>query len=146
MDPIPGLPERSKLMETLEEMLTGREHPAVFAVSIDGYPALARSRPEAAEGAMREVARRLSGLVRSNDVLAVLAPGVFALAGSGVESADTEVVLERIRGVFAMPVEVADEAVSFPITVGIAHSSPEVTAEDLVDAAEADLRRQLEGD
>ena len=94
---------------------------------------------------MREVGSRLSRLVRSNDVLAVLDPGVFALAGPGVEGEDAEVVLERIRGVFAMPVEVGDTMVSFPVTVGDAHFAPALGAADMVAAAEADLARRLDG-
>ncbi len=144
MDPITGLPDRSQLVSTLTEMLAESEKPALFAVSIDGYDSFAGQDPTSAEAAMREVGSRLSRLVRSNDVLGVLAPGVFALAGPGVEAADTEVLLERIRGVFAMPVEVGGSVVSFPITVGVAHHDPAVDAAAMVVAAEEDLSRHLD--
>ncbi len=143
MDAITGLPDRRELVATLSEMLHEREHPTLFAVAIDGYRDLESTRGDDAKSALREVGSRLSLLVRSNDMLAVLSPGVFAFAGSGVEVTDTKVVLDRIRGVFAMPVDVGGDAVSFPITVGIAHSGPATTAGEMIDSAESDLRRQL---
>ena len=142
MDPVTGLPDRAKLIGTLAAMISEGEKPALFAVAMDGYAELADSHNAEAQAALREVGTRLSRLVRSNDVLAVLAPGLFALAGPGVEDADAEVVLERIRGVFAMPVEVGGEVVSFPVTVGIAPYSHLTSAEEMVAVAEADLSRK----
>ncbi|MGI9578091.1 MAG: GGDEF domain-containing protein [Microthrixaceae bacterium] len=142
MDPVTGLPDRTKLMETLVEMISEGEKPALFAVAMDGYDDLAAEQPAGAEAAMREVGNRLSKLVRSNDVLAVLGPGLFALAGPGVEEADAEVVLDRVRGVFAMPVEVGGEVVSFPVTVGIAPYVANTSADEVIVFAEADLSRR----
>lgn len=142
MDPVTGLPDRITLTTTLTEMITKGEEPALFAVAMDGYDELAGQQPAGAEAAMREVGTRLSKLVRSNDVLAVLGPGLFALAGPGVEEADTEVVLDRIRGVFAMPVEVGGEVVSFPVTIGIAPYVHNASADEVVVVAEADLSRR----
>lgn len=143
IDPLTGLPDRRELTAALREMLGGNESPALFAVSVDGYSALVAERPAEADVAIREVVARLSRLVRADDVLAVLAPGVFALAGPGVEGGDTDVVVERIRGAFAMPVDVGGESVSFPVTVGVAHSADGAVATDMILAAEADLGRRL---
>ena len=143
IDPLTGLPDRRELTAALREMLGGNEAPALFAVSVDGYRALVAERPAEADVAIREVVARLSRLVRADDVLAVLAPGVFALAGPGVEDGDTDVVVERIRGAFAMPVDVGGEAVSFPVTVGVAHPTDGAVATDMILAAEADLGRRL---
>lgn len=142
MDPVTGLPDRTMLTATLSEMISEGEKPALFAVAMDGYDELADQQPAGAEAAMREVGTRLSKLVRSNDVLAVLGAGLFALAGPGVEDADTEVVLDRIRGVFAMPVEVGGEVVSFPVTIGIAPYVHNSSADEVVVVAEADLSRR----
>ena len=139
MDPVTGLPDRAKLIGTLAAMISEGEKPALFAVAMDGYAELADSHNAEAQAALREVGTRLSRLVRSNDVLAVLDRGVFALAGPGVEEADTEVVLDRIRGVFAMPLEIGGEVVSFPVTLGIAPFVDRASAEDMVSVAEADL-------
>ena len=60
-----------------------------------------------------------------------------------MEVEDTAVMLDRIRGAFAMPVEIGDDVVSFPVTVGVAHTAEGGAATDMILAAEADLRRRL---
>jgi GGDEF domain-containing protein len=140
MDPVTGLPDRTNLTDTLAEMITDGERPALFAVSMDGYATLVDEQRGAAEAAMREVGSRLSRLVRANDLLAVLGPGRFALAGPGVEEADAEVVLDRIRGVFALPLEVGGDVVSFPVTVGTAAYQVGRSAQEMVTAAEEALQ------
>lgn len=139
MDSSAGLPGRPVLLESLAEMIEAGESPGVFAISIDGFEDLPGNSGEAGARAMVELAGRLSRLVRSNDVLAVLAPGIFALAGAGVEQMDAAVVLERIRGVFAMPVEVGGHLVSLPVTMGVAHFGHSTSASGLLDSAERDL-------
>lgn len=146
MDPTTGLPDRHELTASVAEMLAGKERPALFAVSVDGYGSLSDEGPAEAASALREVADRLHRLVRSNDVLGVLSPGVFALAGPGVERTDEAVLRERLRGVFALPVAVGDTVVSLPVTVGVAHHCAGVSAEGLVAEAEADLERRLAGE
>lgn len=145
MDSSAGLPNRPGLVESLSEMISAGESPGVFAISIDGFDALSGADPHAGPRIMDELANRLTRLVRSNDVLAVLGPGVFALAGGGVEQMDAEVVLERIRGVFAMPVELDGELVSLPVTVGVAHCERASSPGQLVEQAEHDLAGKWKG-
>lgn len=140
MDSSAGLPGRPVLLESLTEMIEAGDSPGVFAISIDGFDDLPGGSGEAGARAMVELAGRLSRLVRSNDVLAVLAPGIFALAGAGVEQMDAAVVLERIRGVFAMPIEVDGELVSLSVTMGVAHFDEANSARELVALAERHLR------
>jgi GGDEF domain-containing protein len=144
MDPATGLPGRSELVERLSAMLADDVSPALFAVAIHGYAELAESHTAEADAAMREVTARLGRLVRASDVLAVLSPGVFALAGPGVGHTDTAILIERVQGAFALPVQVGPEAVSFPVTAGIAHPSVGIDGDSLVAEAEADLHRRLE--
>lgn len=145
MDSPTGLPDRPLLLENLDEMIAAGEAPGVFAIAIDGFDELPGEGVDAPERAMAELAGRLSRLVRSNDVLAVLAPGVFALAGAGVQQVAADVVLERIRGVFAMPVDLDGELVSLPVTVGVSHCAEGASARQLVDLAERDLRDKQRG-
>lgn len=145
MDSPAGLPDRPVLLASLAEMIAAGDTPGVFAISIDGFEDLPGSGGDAGVRAMVELAGRLSRLVRSNDLLAVLAPGVFALAGAGVEQIDAAIVLERIRGVFAMPIEVEGESLSLPVTVGVAHFAEATSARELVALAERDLRVGRDG-
>lgn len=144
MDPATGLPGRTELVERLAAMLAAGGQPALFAVAIHGYEALTDRHTADADAAIREVTERLGRIVRSSDLLALLSPGVFALAGPGVERTDTDVLFERVQGAFALPVQVGSDAVSFPVTAGIAHPGVGVGAEMLVAEAEADLRRRLD--
>ena len=143
MDSTTGLPDRAELVVTLEEMLAEDERPSLFVVAVTGFAELSAAGPVEAAAAMREVARLLGRLVRATDVLAVLGGGVFALASPGVEHSDLDVLLERVRGVFALPVQVGPHAVSLPVTVGTALPVAGSTAHSMIGEAEADLRRRL---
>lgn len=143
MDPTTGLPDRDEIVRAVEEMIADGERPVVFAVAVGGYDTLADAGPDEAAAALREVASRLGRLVRASDVLSMVGPGVFCLAGSGVQRPDVSALLDRIRGVFALPVQVGPHAVSFPVTVGIAHPVVGIGAEAMLAEAEADLRRRL---
>lgn len=147
MDFSESLPDRASLLSSISEMIAAGESPAVFAISIDGFGILSGIEPDAGPRIMEELAGRLTRLIRSNDVLSVIGPGVFVLAGAGMEQVDGDVVLERIRGVFAMPVELDSEIVSLPVTIGIAHfdGSASASAEDLVARAERDLHSKQHG-
>jgi GGDEF domain-containing protein len=138
-----GLPERGDLLRALDEMLTNDERPALFLVAVHGLEGLALRHGEEAVAAMREIVGRLGRLTRSNDQLAVLSNGVFALAGPGIERTDTAVLIDRLRGVFALPVEVGEQLVSFPVTAGIAHHVDGIDSARLLAEAEADLDRRL---
>lgn len=141
MDPLTGLPARGRLVSAIDEMITNGDEPSVFIVAVDGFEDTQLDDPDTAT-ALREVASRLSRLVRSNDMLASPAPGVFALVGNGVESGDADVVMDRVRGVFAMPVEIGADVVSLAITVGFAPSARGLSGTELVQVAETDLRRR----
>lgn len=142
-DPATGLPGRGAVIERLDELLGGGRRPAVFAVAVSGFPELADRSPAAADSAARELAGRLSKLVRHSDLLAVLDPGVFALVSPGVEPTDGTILLERVQGAFALPVSIGEDAVSFPVTIGVAHGAHGNNADEVLSAAEADLRRRL---
>lgn len=142
-DPVTGLPSRETLVIELEKMSRGSSDAALLAVAIDGYSVLERDHGAGAEEAVREVARRLNRLVRAEDLLAVLSPGVFAVAGPGVRDDNVDVLLQRIRGAFAMPIEVGDGVVSLPVTVGVGYREPGGDGPSMLVAAELDLRHRL---
>ncbi|MCZ7629402.1 MAG: hypothetical protein M5U19_10255 [Microthrixaceae bacterium] len=117
----------------------------MFAISIDGFEDLPGSGGDAGVRAMVELAGRLSRFVRSNDLLAVLAPG-------GLRPGRRRCGTDRRRdrpgahpwGV-AMPIEVEGESLSLPVTVGVAHFAEATSARELVALAERDLRVGRDG-
>jgi GGDEF domain-containing protein len=143
VDPATGLPGRDEVIDRLDELLGGGRRPAVFVVAIHGFPELTETERGVAEAVARELAGRLSLLVRHSDLLAVLSPGVFALVSAGVEPSDGTILLERVQGAFALPVVVGAETVSFPVTVGVAHGAHGMNAPGVLSDAESDLRRRL---
>jgi GGDEF domain-containing protein len=143
VDPATGLPGRDSVIDRLDELLGGGRRPAVFVVAIHGYPDLAETEQGAADAVARELAGRLSLLVRHSDLLAVLSPGIFVLVSPGVDPSDQPILLERVQGAFALPVSVAGAAVSFPVTVGVAHGVHGMHAPGVLADAESDLRRRL---
>ncbi len=142
MDPLTGLPTRSRLVSAIDEMISEGDEPAVFVVSVNGFGTEDLESDPAIGRAFREVASRLSRLVRGDDVLASPSPGVFALAGSGIEAADTEILVERIRSAFALPTELGGDVVALSVTVGFTHADSNLDGLGLVEAAESDLTRR----
>lgn len=142
IDPLTGLPTRGRLVAAIDEMISGGDDPAVFCVAVEGFDLPDPDPDPDVAKALREVASRLSQLVRSNDVLASAAPGVFALAGTGVEAGDADVVMDRVRGVFALPVEIGAEVFSLSINVGFAPAARGMNGAELVALAETDLLRR----
>ncbi|MEZ5239128.1 MAG: GGDEF domain-containing protein [Microthrixaceae bacterium] len=138
-DPPIGLPDRSGLLAGLEELIAADASPVVFAISVDGFAEMLDGDGDPVDGLELELGARLSRLVRSNDVLASLGPGLFALGGGGIEEVDAAQLLDRVRGVFAVPIEVDGDFVSLPVTVGVAHFAPKMTGRALLEAAESDL-------
>ena len=67
---------------------------------------------------------------------------MFALAGTGVEAGDADVVMDRVRGVFALPVEIGAEVFSLSINVGFAPAARGMNGAELVALAETDLLRR----
>ncbi|MCB1270850.1 MAG: diguanylate cyclase [Microthrixaceae bacterium] len=142
-DPPLGLPDRHVLVASLEEMMDSGGEPVVFVMSVDGFDAMLDGREETTGALTRELGARLSRLVRSNDLLAVLDPGVFALAGVGIDQQDAAGMLERMRGVFAVPVELEGEFLSLSVTVGVSRSGRRTRGAALLEAAESDLASKL---
>ncbi|MHB1138558.1 MAG: diguanylate cyclase domain-containing protein [Microthrixaceae bacterium] len=160
-----GLPGRDILTERLDQLITtwtdaaGRRQPAargsgylpepappaIYAIGIDSYRDLSVADEALARHAMAEVTRRLDRLVRSSDVLGVLAPGRFGLAAASVAPSTAGVIMERMTGAVAMPLDLAAETVSLSVTIGVAFAFDGATAQDLVTAAEMDLDRPTRG-
>lgn len=118
------------------------DSPAVIVVAVDDLISLEERDPVGAAAALREVARRLDRLVRSSDLLGLLGPGEFAFATASLSAGVAGALIERIEGAVAMPLEIAGEALSLGVTVGIAFAAPGERAASLVPRAEAEVVRR----
>ncbi len=110
----------------------------VLVVMLDPVGDPTVSTDDAVEGVLRA---RLEPLIRSTDLLRLIGPGEFVLVvPSGVTAAGAALI-DRVRGVAALPVDASDGSWSLAVRVGV--SSFDADREEpavAVDAARADAR------
>ena len=160
-----GLPGRDSLTERLDALIAAWTNasgqrspstpgpafmpeptpPAVYVIGVDSYEELVRVDATSCAAAMGEVTRRLDRLVRSSDVLGMLQPGRFALAAASVAPSTAGVIMERIAGAVAMPLDLGTETLSLSVSIGVAFAFDGATATHMLTAAEADLSRPRGG-
>jgi len=156
-----GLPGRDILTERLDQLISAWRDapgqrpmispvsvhtpepspPAVYVIGIDSYEELARTDLEGTAAAMEEVRTRLDRLVRSTDVFALLEPGRFALAAASVAPSTAGVIMERMAGAVAMPIELAGQPLSLSVSIGVAFAFDGASAPTMLSAAELDQQR-----
>lgn len=147
-----GLFVRAYLQDVLaREFAFAARHGTQLSLALAGLEGLEDLRSQwgdKAHGAvLAEVARRLRGAVRSEELLATWRPGTFALLLRDVNGTTARLVAERLRRVAsAAPVEW--EGLSFEprLAVGVATVEPDASAlaRELVTAAEEHLDRAVE--
>ena len=111
-DPLTGLPNRVHLVDRLEQMLEPGRAPASAAtgqlgllfVDLDGFKAVNDTLGHATGDALLvEVARRLTGLIRSQDFAARMGGDEFVVAVPGATLREAGSVAERIIRAFRRP-------------------------------------------
>ena len=84
---------------------------------------------------LKTVATRLHALVRGTDLLGLVPPHTFVLVASGSDAAAAELVAERMKQAFQMPLDVQGRVVSLVVE----QSTVVVRPEDLLAGAPAAL-------
>jgi GGDEF domain-containing protein len=93
------------------------------------------------EAVLSSVRARLQQLVRSSDVLVEFDPGEFVMVAASASSEAGAALVDRARGVAALPIEVDGAALSLRVDVGVAVFDGALDDADVVvDAARADAR------
>jgi diguanylate cyclase (GGDEF)-like protein len=125
-DPLTGLPNRLLLQERLEHAAqrARRSHTnaAILFADLDRFKQVNDTYGhQAGDELLREVARRLSGLVRAGDTLARFSGDEFVFLCEEVHAAaDVEILARRIDEAFALPFRLSGTAVTVSASVGIA--------------------------
>ncbi len=93
------------------------------------------------EAVLSSVRARLQQLVRSSDVLVELDPGEFVMAVASASPGAGAALVDRARGVAALPIEVDGATLSLRVDVGVAVFDGALDDADVViDSARADAR------
>lgn len=147
-------PDRAAVIEGLARLIGdgrprldrgGETRAAACVIAVEGHAELDQLDPEGTEAAMEEIVGRLDGLVRTNDALGRIAPDRIVL-GVNIAPGVAGVLVDRIAGAAALPIEVAGQVLSLEVTVGIAFDSDDHglslrRAEVLLDGAETEVDR-----
>jgi len=118
VDPLTGIPNRRAFMTALDEAVTGDG--ALLFIDLDGFKAVNDTLGHAAgDRLLTVVAERLSGAIRSGDLLARLAGDEFVvLAKDVLAGAELDQLAGRLAGAFADPVQLGDSAVPVRASIG----------------------------
>lgn len=143
MDPQTGLPNRALFTHHVEISLGAGDQIAVVAIGIDRYGSLQETLPERGRDALiNEIARRLDGCVRVEDVVARLGPSTFALLTHVPSVGEAVIVASRIRGILTEPFTIEGASFVLSASTGVAIGPEGVeNAEAMIRSAETALNR-----
>lgn len=146
-DQLTGLLNRTELLGAMErELLHGPRRGDVSAVlflDVDSLKPVNDSLGHAVgDELLTEVARRLTGAVRSHDVVARLGGDEFVVFLTGLRTmADATGIADKILAVIAAPMELAAGAIHTSVSIGIAVAPTYQRPEECLALADAALYR-----
>lgn len=126
-DGLTGLPNRSQMHETLERlMLDKKQILALLFIDLDRFKPINDSMGHpVGDQVLKEVAKRLSNAIRSQDLVARIGGDEFTVIMSGLTSSDDALmesleVSERILEKLAQPFKIEDRQLYLSCSVGVA--------------------------
>ena len=150
-DALTGLPNRTLLVDQLERSLARqRRHQdrrtTVFFVDLDGFKAVNDTMGHAAgDRVLREVADRLSEVIRAPDTLARLGGDEFVIVCEALaEDHSAVAIAERIVAVIREPFERDGEQFLVTASVGITVADGSESPSSLIEQADAAMYRSKE--
>ena len=138
-DPLTNLPNRALFMDRLDHALRRVRrrtdlHCAVLFLDLDRFKVVNDSLGhQQGDELLRQLAKRLEEVSRDGDTVARLGGDEFVVLLEEIHTVDeTEVVAGRIQAVLATPFNLAGQEIFTSVSTGIAISSGEEGAEDLL--------------
>ena len=142
-DALTGLANRALFTDRVEHALRrgarGQGRPAVVFIDLDGFKGVNDTLGHpAGDALLREVAARLSAVVRIDDTVARLGGDEFAVlveqSGRGSEEAET--TAQRVLAALAAPIVLDGQSVTVSGSVGIAVADADATSDSLIGDAD----------
>jgi len=148
-DALTGLPNvalfRDRLTQSLGYAQRSNGSLALLYLDLDGFkPINDRHGHSAGDAVLREVARRVSALLRRNDTFARIGGDEFAVILADPEDAENqaEIVADKCRTAIRRPIDIGGMEISVGVSIGIAHFPGDGTTEaDLLDRADSAMYR-----
>ncbi len=138
-DSLTGLANRALFRDRVAHALSRRGRsgfdPAVIYIDLDGFKNINDGLGhEAGDKVLKEVADRLSGVVRSGDTVARLGGDEFAILveESGHVYVEAEAIADRTLQAMMAPISLGDRDVTLSASLGIAHGDALATASSLL--------------
>ena len=138
-DSLTGLANRALFRDRVEHALDRRARtaldPAVIYLDLDGFKNVNDGLGhDAGDHLLREVGRRLQGIVRSGDTVARLGGDEFAILveESSHIRAEAEAIAERVLQALTVPARIDGRDVTVSASLGIAHADGDATGSSLL--------------
>jgi diguanylate cyclase (GGDEF)-like protein len=122
-DHLTGLPNRSRLHELIDAELRDADQPAVAVLflDVDGFKDVNDSLGhEAGDDLLRQLAGRLSAVVRGEDTVGRLGGDEFVVLSRGCDADGAEILAHRCQTAFERPFELAGRTMRLGASIGIA--------------------------
>ncbi len=138
-DSLTGLANRALFRDRVAHSLSRRSRsgfdPAIIYLDLDGFKNINDGLGhEAGDRVLKEVADRLTAVVRSGDTVARLGGDEFAILveESGHVYVEAEAIADRTLSAMAVPIALDDRTVTLSASLGIAHGDSLATASSLL--------------
>lgn len=145
-DPLTGLANRARLTECIEVALVEAEvnggQVGILFLDVDRFKVINDAMGHSAgDDLLKQIADRLRGAVRPSDTLARFAGDEFVIVCGQISEAGARKLADRIQSAVRAPFTLDDREVFANLSVGIAMSSEEDTAESLLHNADTAMYR-----
>jgi diguanylate cyclase (GGDEF)-like protein len=143
-DPLTGLPNRRAALRYLEQQLqaaTSSSVPVwVLFLDLDGFKAVNdRHGHHVGDELLTKVAIRLRRVLREQDRVCRLGGDEFVLICPGLGEETAAQVAERVRTAVTAPFQIDDLEIAAGVSVGVAMSAIDSSAEDLLSTADSEM-------